>query len=187
VARKVEKRVTAAEKLEVVTNCDHLARLKFSPVLPRAFTEHGALMAANVLNSPRASAMSVYLVRAFVKMRQGLAANAAILRRCANHRGGQAAARQHSRIAGLESSFRIQGLVPSPSVPPAAAIRKAGQKTAVGCRLLQNGIMQGTDPSPFTCSLRQKVSTVRTDTGTCAGLTSISRRSLVRPFRAAGF
>lgn len=37
------------DKAEVVTVCDHLARLKFSPVLPRAFTEHGALMAANVL------------------------------------------------------------------------------------------------------------------------------------------
>ena len=34
------------EKNEVVTTCDHLLRLKFSPVLPRAFTEHGALMAA---------------------------------------------------------------------------------------------------------------------------------------------
>src|SRR5690242_7455596 len=41
------------EKIQVVANCDHLARLKFSPVLPRAFTEHGAIMAATVLNSPR--------------------------------------------------------------------------------------------------------------------------------------
>jgi ORF6N domain len=37
--------------------------------LPAAFTEHGALMAANVLNSPRAVDMSVFVVRAFVKMR----------------------------------------------------------------------------------------------------------------------
>jgi len=37
--------------------------------LPLAFTEHGALMAANVLNSPRAVAMSVFVVRAFVRMR----------------------------------------------------------------------------------------------------------------------
>src|SRR3974390_2112788 len=41
--------LTEDEKAEVVANCDHLARLKFSPVLPRAFTEHGALMAATVL------------------------------------------------------------------------------------------------------------------------------------------
>ena len=51
--------------------------------LPYAFTEHGALMAASVLNSPRAVAMSVYIVRAFVKMREDLAANAAILKRLA--------------------------------------------------------------------------------------------------------
>jgi hypothetical protein len=37
--------------------------------LPAAFTEHGAIMAANVLNSPRATQMSVFVVRAFVKMR----------------------------------------------------------------------------------------------------------------------
>src|SRR5438552_2013692 len=37
--------------------------------LPYAFTEHGAMMAANVLNSPRAAQMSVFVVRAFVKMR----------------------------------------------------------------------------------------------------------------------
>jgi len=57
------------EKSGVVTNCDHLLRLKFSPVLPRAFTEHGAIMAANLLNSPQAVQMSVFVVRAFVKMR----------------------------------------------------------------------------------------------------------------------
>lgn len=50
---------------------------------PVAFTEHGALMAATVLNSPRAVAMSLYVIRAFVKMREDLAANAAILRRLA--------------------------------------------------------------------------------------------------------
>jgi hypothetical protein len=51
--------------------------------LPYAFTEHGAIMAANVLNSPRAVDMSVFVVRAFVKMREHVAANAAILKRLA--------------------------------------------------------------------------------------------------------
>jgi len=74
-------RLTLKEKTEVVTNCDHLTHLKFSPVLPRAFTEHGAIMAATVLNSSQAVAMSVYVVRAFIRMREELAANAAILRR----------------------------------------------------------------------------------------------------------
>jgi phage regulator Rha-like protein len=40
--------------------------------LPYAFTEHGAIMAANVLRSPRAIQMSVFVVRAFVKMRSAL-------------------------------------------------------------------------------------------------------------------
>src|SRR5437660_4124272 len=38
--------------------------------LPYAFTEHGAIMAASVLNSPRAVEMSVFVVRAFIKLRQ---------------------------------------------------------------------------------------------------------------------
>lgn len=39
---------------------------------PYAFTEHGAIMAANVLNSPRAAQMSIFVIRAFVKMRSML-------------------------------------------------------------------------------------------------------------------
>jgi hypothetical protein len=50
---------------------------------PYAFTEHGAIMAATVLNSPEAVAMSVFVVRAFMQMREQLAANAAILKRLA--------------------------------------------------------------------------------------------------------
>ena len=46
-----------------------------------AFTEHGAIMAASVLNSPLAVEMSVQVVRAFVKLRQALASNAAVSRR----------------------------------------------------------------------------------------------------------
>ena len=64
--------LTKEEKQEVITNCDHLQKLKFSPHLPRVFTEHGAIMAASVLNSPRAVEMSVFVVRAFVRLRQML-------------------------------------------------------------------------------------------------------------------
>jgi len=76
-------RLTEAEKSEVVTNCDHLQKLKFSPQLPAVFTEHGAIMAASVLNSPKAVEMSVFVVRAFVQIREQLAANAEILKRLA--------------------------------------------------------------------------------------------------------
>ncbi|MEI7751392.1 MAG: hypothetical protein WCJ71_04790, partial [Candidatus Omnitrophota bacterium] len=64
-----------AHKHEVVTNCDHLRRLRFSPVLPYVFTEHGALMLANVLNSLNATEMSLSIVRAFVRLREILVAN----------------------------------------------------------------------------------------------------------------
>lgn len=50
---------------------------------PWAFTEHGALQVANVLQSDRAIAMSVYVIRAFIEQREKLAANAAILKRLA--------------------------------------------------------------------------------------------------------
>ncbi|MGZ8431422.1 MAG: ORF6N domain-containing protein [Candidatus Deferrimicrobiaceae bacterium] len=56
-------RLNPIEKAEVVAKCDNLLRLKFSPVLPFAFTEHGAIMAASVLNSHRAVEISVYVVR----------------------------------------------------------------------------------------------------------------------------
>ncbi|TLY88127.1 MAG: ORF6N domain-containing protein [Gammaproteobacteria bacterium] len=49
--------------------------------LPYAFTEHGAIMAASVLNSPRAVEMSVYVVRAFVRLRELLATNRAFARK----------------------------------------------------------------------------------------------------------
>jgi len=51
--------------------------------LPRVFTEQGAIMAAGILNSEQAIAMSVYVIRAFVKMREQLLAHADILRQLA--------------------------------------------------------------------------------------------------------
>ena len=73
--------LTRQEKEEVVTNCDHLKRLKFSPNLPYAFTEHGAIMLATVLNSPVAVQSSIHIVRAFVRLRQMLASNTELARK----------------------------------------------------------------------------------------------------------
>ena len=50
---------------------------------PYAFTEHGALQVANILNNARAEAMSIYVIRAFVRMREELSANQAISKRLA--------------------------------------------------------------------------------------------------------
>jgi len=51
--------------------------------LPWVFTEHGALMAANVLRSERAVQMSIFVVRAFMRLREQVSANTAILKRLA--------------------------------------------------------------------------------------------------------
>ncbi len=64
--------LTAKEKQEVVTNCDHLDRLRFSRTRPYAFTEHGAIMLASVLRTRRAVEVSVFVVKAFVRMRRML-------------------------------------------------------------------------------------------------------------------
>lgn len=71
-------RLTREEKNELVTNCDQFRNLKHSVSLPSAFTEFGAIMAANVLNSEEAVRASVFVVRAFLRMREMLRAGAEI-------------------------------------------------------------------------------------------------------------
>jgi len=56
-------------------------RGKHRKYFPWAFTEHGAIMAATILRSARAVVMSVYVVRAFIRMRDELMTNAIILKR----------------------------------------------------------------------------------------------------------
>lgn len=75
--------LTPAEKAEVVANCDHLQKLKFSKVLPYAFTEHGAIQAANVLASSQAVEMGIYVVRAFVHLREAASTHADLAKRLA--------------------------------------------------------------------------------------------------------
>ena len=72
--------LTREEILSISQTVTSLRSLKFSKRV-QAFTEHGALQAANVLNSPQAVQMSLYVIRAFVKMREELTANVTILKR----------------------------------------------------------------------------------------------------------
>ena len=73
--------LTSEEKNEVVSICDHLSNLKFSPALPLAFTEHGAIMAASVLKTPRAIEASIFVVRAFIRLREILATHKQLARK----------------------------------------------------------------------------------------------------------
>lgn len=81
---------------------------------PTAFTEHGAIMAATILNSPEAVAMSVFVVRAFLQMREHLAANAAILKRLAEI--DKALLEHDSALRAIWA--RLQPLLAPPPEPP---------------------------------------------------------------------
>ncbi len=101
----------------MVTNCDHLSRSKYSPVLPNVFTEHGAIMAANVLNSPRAVALS----RAFVHLRELVISNRYLAR----------------KVSELETRYDAQFKVVFDAIrqlmaPPEAKRRKIGFKREEG-------------------------------------------------------
>jgi hypothetical protein len=62
--------LTAFEWQELITNCDNLGALKYSPVLPFAFTEQGIAMLSGVLRSQKAIKINISIMRAFVKMRE---------------------------------------------------------------------------------------------------------------------
>lgn len=90
--------------------------------LPWAFTEHGAIMAATVLNSERAVAMSLYVVRAFVRLRGELLTNAALEMRLQKIEKG---------LMMHDSSLRdlYAKLKPLSLPPPASEPREMGYHT----------------------------------------------------------
>ena len=61
--------LTEKEKKEVITNCDN-PRIKFSPKLPKAFTEKGLYMLATILKSEKATDTTIAIVEAFAKVRE---------------------------------------------------------------------------------------------------------------------
>jgi hypothetical protein len=63
-------RISYDEKKELVTICHRFKSMKHSNVLPNAFTEHGVAMLASVLKSDRAVAISIIIVKTFVRLRQ---------------------------------------------------------------------------------------------------------------------
>lgn len=76
--------LTAEEKQEVIANCDHLEKLKFSRTNPYVFTEHGTIMLANVLNTSIAVETSILIVRAFIKLRELLSTHKELERKILN-------------------------------------------------------------------------------------------------------
>jgi hypothetical protein len=106
--------LNSAEKGEVVAICDHLVKLKFMSALPYAFTEHGAIMAASVLRTPQAVKTSVFVVRAFVKLREMLSTHKELAHRLDDlERGLQKHDRQ---ILSLVQAIR-ELMAPPPEKP----------------------------------------------------------------------
>ena len=74
-------KLTPSEKNELVTNCDRFRTLKHSTATPYAFTEQGVAMLSSVLNSERAVHVNIEIMRAFVKLREMLAAHKDLARK----------------------------------------------------------------------------------------------------------
>ncbi len=62
--------LTNSEKIGVVENFDHLKNLRFSPQLPKAFTEKGLYMLATILKSPKAVQTTIAIVEAYAKLKE---------------------------------------------------------------------------------------------------------------------
>ena len=63
-------KLTKDELNELIANCDRFQNLKHSPTTPNVFTEQGVAMLSSVLNSERAVAINIEIIRTFVKLRQ---------------------------------------------------------------------------------------------------------------------
>jgi len=82
--------LSADEKNELVTICHRFESMKHSKALPYAFTEHGVAMLATVLRSERAVAISIIIIKTFVKLRQIITTNKELAQKLAEleHRVG---------------------------------------------------------------------------------------------------
>jgi len=106
--------LNAEEKTEGVAKCDPLAKLKFSPTQPYAFTEHGAIMLAAVLNTPRAIEVSVFVVRAFVRLREILSTHKALA-----HKLAELESKMETHDEAIRSLVSaIRELMTGPEKPP---------------------------------------------------------------------
>lgn len=85
--------------------------------LPHAFTEHGAIMAANVLNSPEAMQMSVFVVRAFLKMRAALTDTRALARKLTDLEGELKKRLDVHEVAIVEVLQRVMAILDPPPQP----------------------------------------------------------------------
>ena len=94
--------------------------------LPYAFTENGAIMAANVLNSPEAVRMSVFVVRAFVQMRDLLGSTKELAKQLAALEKKLTARLDGHEVAIIEVLRRVMDILDPPPPPPEPPRRRIG-------------------------------------------------------------
>ena len=114
--------------------------------LPYAFTEHGAIMAATVLNSPRAVQMSVFVVRAFVKTRAALTDTRELARKLAAVETELKSRLDVHEVAIVEVLQRIMKILeppPPPPEPPPPEIGFHVKEDAVPYRLKRRPVRSG--------------------------------------------
>src|ERR1017187_4783369 len=109
-------------KSQFVTSSSHGGRRK----LPFAFTENGAIMAANVLNSPEAVRMSVFVVRAFVKMRELLGGTKELARQLADLEMKLTARLDGHEVAIVDVLRRVMDILDPPPPLPEPPRREIG-------------------------------------------------------------
>lgn len=101
-------------KSQIVTSSSHGGRRN----LPYAFTENGAIMAANVLNSPQAVRMSVFVVRAFVQMRELLGGTRELAKQLAALEKQLTERLDGHEVAIIEVLQRVMDILDPPPPPP---------------------------------------------------------------------
>ncbi len=109
-------------KSQFATSSLHGGRRK----LPYAFTENGAIMAANVLNSPEAVRMSVFVVRAFVQMRDLLGSTKELAKQLAALEKKLTARLDGHEVAIIEVLRRVMDILDPPPPPPEPPRREIG-------------------------------------------------------------
>ncbi|MGA2240509.1 MAG: ORF6N domain-containing protein [Verrucomicrobiota bacterium] len=118
--------LTSAEadnlKSQFATSSLHGGRRK----LPYAFTENGAIMAANVLNSPEAVRMSVFVVRAFVQMRDLLGGTKELARQLADLEKKLTARLDVHESVIVDVLRRVMEILNPPPLPPEPPKRRIG-------------------------------------------------------------
>jgi hypothetical protein len=113
---------------------------------PHAFTEHGAIMAANILNSTRAAQMSVFVVRAFVKMRSLLTDTRELARKLAaleQELKGRLNVHEAAIVEFMQRIMKILDPPPPPPEPPPPEIGFHVKEDAMPYRVKRNAVRRG--------------------------------------------